>query len=144
MKLDDCYKKGQLKKMAKNPELVENALQMARDDLAASEQTFSNDHYVWATIQAYTSILNMARAILFSDGIRERSHFCAVEYLRTHYREHFGDLIEKMDILRRERHLSLYDSRDHITPGNVNERIQWAKMFLEKTDELLSPRDNID
>ena len=123
--------------MAKNPDLVENALQMARDDLEAAESSFEKDDLVWASVQAYTSILNFARAVLFSEGVRERSHFCTVEYLRANHSSHYGDLIEKMDILRKERHLTMYDSRDHLTLERVNERIQWAKMFQERTEDLL-------
>jgi uncharacterized protein (UPF0332 family) len=88
-------------------------------------------------VQAYTSMLNFARALLFSEGIREKSHFCTVEYLRHNYVTHYGDLIEKLDVLRRERHLTLYDSREHVTAEKVKERINWCREFHEKTKELL-------
>ena len=82
-------------------------------------------------------MLNLARAVLFSDGIREKSHVCTVEYLRKYHSDHYDDLIEKLDILRRERHLTLYDSREHITADKVRDRINWCKEFLKKTKELL-------
>ena len=140
MRLKDCYKKGLLKRVAKNPDIVEKTLEMAKNDLSESEKTHTNGSYVWAAIQAYTSMLNLTRAVLFSDGIKEKNHYCTIEYLRYHYYDHYGDLVDKLDIMRRERHLSLYDSRDHVTFEKVSERIGWCKEFLKKTMELLEQK----
>ncbi len=137
MRLRDCFEKGLLKNVPKNIDIVEKTLGMAVNDLAEAEMSYNQERYVWAMVQVYTSMLNLGRAVLFSDGIKERSHYCTVEYLRRHYSEHYGDLIEKMDVLRRERHLTLYDSREHVSSEMVNERIDWCKEFLEKTKELL-------
>lgn len=123
--------------MSKNKELAKRTMELAISDLAEAETSYSMESYVWATVQAYTSMLNFARAVLFSEGIREKSHFCTVEYLRHNYINHYGDLIEKLDVLRRERHLTLYDSRDHVTGEKVKERIDWCREFYEKTKELL-------
>ena len=141
MKLKDCYEKGLLKRMPRNWDIVEKTLEMAESDLLESESSFKSESYVWSSVQAYTSMLNLARAILFSDGIKEKSHYCTVEYLRYHYYDHYGDLINKLDILRRERHLSLYDSRDHVTTEKVLERIGWCKEFLKMTQELLEKKN---
>jgi len=137
MRLKDCYEKGMLKHIPKNREIIEKTIEMAKSDLEESERTHSNGSYVWSSVQVYTSMLNFARAVLFSDGIKEKRHYCTVEYLRYHYWDHYGDLVDKLDILRRERHLSLYDSRDHITSEKVLERINWCKEFSKKTYVLL-------
>ncbi len=137
MKLDDCFRKRLLLRMSKNRDLVEKTFEMAVNDLSEAETSYKQQSYVWAMVQVYTSMLNLARAVLFSDGIREKSHVCTVEYLRKYHSDHFDDLIEKLDILRRERHLTLYDSREHITADKVRDRINWCKEFLNKTRELL-------
>ncbi len=36
-------------------------------------------------ILAYTSMFHAARAVLFRDGIVERSHVCLIEYLKETY-----------------------------------------------------------
>lgn len=141
MKLKDCYEKGLLKRVPKNQDIVKKTIEMGNSDLSESESSFKSSSYVWASVQAYTSMLNLARAVLFSDGIKEKSHYCTVEYLRYHYYEHYGDLVDKLDTLRRERHLSLYDSRDHVTAEKVSERIGWCKEFLRKTLELLENKN---
>lgn len=137
MRLKDCFRKGLLRRVQKNREIAEKTIQMAENDLSEAESSYAKESYVWAMVQVYTSMLNFSRAILFSDGIREKSHVCTVEYLRVKHRKHYGDLIEKLDVLRRERHLTLYDSREHITARKVKERIGWCKEFQKKTRELL-------
>lgn len=138
MRLRDCFDKRLLLHVSKNRGIIEKTFEMAISDLAEAEVSYSQEGYVWATVQVYTSMLNLARTVLFNDGIREKSHVCTVLYLRRYHSKHYGDLIEKLDILRRERHLTLYDSREHITAEKVKERIKWAKDFLEKTKELLN------
>jgi uncharacterized protein (UPF0332 family) len=138
MRLKDCFEKRLLMRMSKNKELVEKTFEMAVSDLSEAEISYSQESYVWATVQVYTSMLNLARAVLFNDGIREKSHICTVLYFRRYHSKHYGDLIEKLDILRRERHLTLYDSREHINADKVRERVEWAKEFLKKTKELLN------
>ncbi len=137
MRLKDCFEKGLLRRVPKNPDIVRNTMEMAESDLVEAQTTYSSGSHVWAVVQAYTSMLNCARAILFFNGIKEKSHFCTVEYLRANYYRDYGDLIDKLDTLRRERHLSLYDSRDHVTSEKVQERIEWCKDFFEKTKEIL-------
>jgi uncharacterized protein (UPF0332 family) len=137
MRLKECFEKGLLRRVPKNPDIINKTIEMAENDSVEAQNTYSSGSYVWAAVQAYTSMLNCARAILFFDGIKEKSHFCTVEYLRANYSGEYGDLIDKLDILRRERHLSLYDSREHVTSEKVRERIEWCRQFLKKTKELL-------
>ena len=39
--------------------------------------------------------------------------------------------------MRKERHLTLYDSRDHISERMAMERLEWARKFREKALPLL-------
>ncbi len=86
--------------MPKNRDIVEKTFEMAVSDLSEAETSYKQQSYVWAMVQVYTSMLNLARAVLFSDGIREKSHVCTVEYLRKYHSDHYDDLIENLDILR--------------------------------------------
>ena len=138
MRLKDCFEKGFLKRIPKNVDIAEKTFDLAKSDLSEAESSFRSGSLVWSSVQAYTSMLNSARALLFFIGVKEKSHYCTVEYLRKYYYEYYGDLIDKLDTLRRERHLSLYDSREHVTAEKVSERIGWCKEFLKKTEELLS------
>jgi uncharacterized protein (UPF0332 family) len=51
-------------------------LAAAEEDLAEAKDRFNCDRYKYATINAYYSIFHAARALIYSKGYRERSHFC--------------------------------------------------------------------
>jgi len=64
-------------------------------------------------------MLNIVRAILFNEGFVEKSHYCIVEFLRRHYYDELEDHIERMDLMRKERHRILYDSRDSVNESSA-------------------------
>lgn len=143
MSLADCYRKGQLKRIDKDPEIVSRTLKMADQDIEVARRSFENEEYTWASVQVYTSMLNYARALLFNNGIREKSHYCVVEYLRSNWTDELGDLIDKLDVMRRNRHLTMYDSRDHISTADVNKHLHWCEEFSIKIHQLLDQDDRI-
>ena len=140
MSYDECVRKGQLKKIKRDRPLVLKTLQLADEDFEEGRENIGNGKNVWGTIQLYTSMLNYARALLFSDGIRERSHYCTVEYLRTHYSKELGISISSIDRMRRERHISLYDSRENISGEMAKERLAWAGEFRDVIMKVLNSR----
>lgn len=77
-----------------------------------------------------------ARALLFKDGIFEKSHYCVVEYLRHNYLAK-GKLEQKhkhwLDTYRIERHSTFYG----LEKVEVSE--DDAKMALEAAVEFLKP-----
>lgn len=137
---DDCIKKGQLKKIKKDRNLVIQTIRMADEDLAEGEESIQNGKYVWGTVQLYTAMLNYSRALLFMDGIRERSHYCTVEYLKTHYHYLLGISISSLDRMRRERHISLYDTRETISEEMANERLEWANEFRDEIMKIIDSK----
>jgi uncharacterized protein (UPF0332 family) len=48
----------------------------AEEDLAEARDRFVHGKYKYATINAYYAIFHGARALIYSKGYRERSHFC--------------------------------------------------------------------
>ena len=72
----DCLKRGKIIPFQKGSQLVAKELQSARDDLEDAIFGFGHGRYKWSTIQGYYSMYHAARALIFSRGYRERSHFC--------------------------------------------------------------------
>jgi uncharacterized protein (UPF0332 family) len=56
--------------------LANKELLAAEEDLAEARDRFSHGKYKYATINAYYAIFHAARALFYSKGYRERSHFC--------------------------------------------------------------------
>lgn len=58
--------------------LFRKELESAEDDLGDAKRSLLDGRFKWATIQAYYAIFHAARALLYSKGYRERSHYCVV------------------------------------------------------------------
>lgn len=132
MTYEDCLKRGRLRRSRIEGNVVERTLKMAQDDLHSAEGSIERDECAWSLVQSYSSMLNCARAILFHDGYVEKSHYCVVEYLRYHHYDELEDHIERLDLMRKERHQILYDSRDTADISKALARLDWAREFFEE------------
>jgi len=132
MTYEDCLKRGRLRRSRIEGNVVERTLKMADEDLHSSRGSLEREEYAWSLVQSYSSMLNCARALLFHDGYVEKSHYCVVEYLRYHYYDELEDHVERLDLMRKERHQILYDSRDSADKNKANSRLIWAREFFEE------------
>jgi uncharacterized protein (UPF0332 family) len=131
MTYEDCIKKGRLRRKRIEGNVVERTLKMAEEDLIAAKGSLDREEYAWSLVQSYSSMLNCARAILFYEGFIEKSHYCVVQYLRYHHPDEIENHIERLDIMRKERHQVLYDSRDSANRQKAIARVNWAREFSE-------------
>ncbi len=74
----NCLDRKKLYRSEAARALAGREFKSAGDDLAEAEISYSQRRYKWATIQAYYAMFLAARALLYSRGYRERSHFCVV------------------------------------------------------------------
>lgn len=94
-----------------------------------------------AIISAYAAMFHAGRALLFRDGISEKSHYCLILYLEENYAKKGkikSEFITLMDAFREERHGILYSLED-IDSGEseANEAVETAKKLLEAVKKLL-------
>lgn len=73
---EECIRSKKITKLAAAGELVEKELRVAKADLAAGREGLEHERFKWSTIQAYYSMFHAARALLYSEGYREKSHYC--------------------------------------------------------------------
>jgi uncharacterized protein (UPF0332 family) len=80
----ECLKKRKIIPFPRAKDFVKKELATAKDDLIEAKDRLINGRYKYATINSYYSIFHAARALLYSQGYRERSHHClsvAIEFL---------------------------------------------------------------
>jgi uncharacterized protein (UPF0332 family) len=82
--LEDCFAEGKLQTVSPSEEKARASLRAARDNLHEAEEAGKAGLLRAATNSTYVAIFHAARAILFRDGIREKSHFCIEQYLQTY------------------------------------------------------------
>ncbi|MBL7131745.1 MAG: HEPN domain-containing protein [Candidatus Omnitrophica bacterium] len=78
----ECLDKGKLRKFSAAKGLVFKELKSSKADLKAAVESCDNKNYKWSTIQAYYSMFHAGRALIYSKGYRERSHYCLIVALK--------------------------------------------------------------
>jgi uncharacterized protein (UPF0332 family) len=77
-----CLERGKIKKFSPGPRLATKEIRLANEDRQAAIKSMSEGNMRWSIIQAYYSMFHSARALLYSRGFRERSHYCLIEAVR--------------------------------------------------------------
>jgi len=80
---DECLKKGKIRSFSRGKSLSSTEFDAAISDFNRAKKTYKDGDYKWATIQIYYSMFHSARALLYSRNLREHSHFCLLEAIRT-------------------------------------------------------------
>lgn len=133
-----CLEKKNLVKVDIDKELIKKEIVAAESDLKDSKDVFDIGKYKLSTITAYYSMFHAARALLYSEGYREKSHFC----LRTAIKNIFVDknllepsFLDDYDIAKDLRENADYKS--DFSEESAKQLVSKAKKFLEKSKILL-------
>jgi len=81
MKLDECFQKGLLKRISPDMVNADRSIKLSIENIEDAVENFSIHRYRVVVILSYTAMFHAARAILFRDGIKERSHECIPVYI---------------------------------------------------------------
>ena len=117
-------------------DLILKEMREAEADLIEAKDSLERSKFKWATIQGYYSMFHAARALVYSKGFREKSHYALLVALRNLLVREIGTKsikdFEDAMTLREEADYGLTFSED----GAV-ETIEAAEAFLKKAKEVL-------
>jgi uncharacterized protein (UPF0332 family) len=85
-----------------------------------------------------------ARALLFRDGWREKSHYCIARYLEEFYVKSGkldGTWVELLDRMRELRHEDQYDIVYEPRADEAEEALKLAEEFLKVMKSLVGEKD---
>ena len=139
MNVEECLDKGLLVKIKPDLEKAVSSIKMAQRKLGLADKEFKHEIHENALISAYTSMFHSARALLFKDGFKERSHYAVWVYLNEKYRDklekkHVGEL----NALRLQRHELMYAlEAEEVKEENAKEAIKMAREFLEAVSKII-------
>ncbi len=139
MRADDCFKKRLLRRTKPDPLKVTKALEMAGLKKERALELFENDFFEESIVASYTCMFQAARALLFHDGVIEKSHACVISYLREHYSSKIGqNMINWLDTYRLERHESFYGlEKSTIDEDEAKDALEKSEKFLESVKLIL-------
>jgi len=141
MNLRDCFRKRLLRRVRPDVARSTRSLEVASTKLKEAERALKNELFDATIVLSYTAMFHAARALLFRDGIVEKSHVCLIEYLRTEYarKARFrAALVNSLDSLRIDRHETIYGLETKSGAKEAEYAVRKAKEFLEGTEQALA------
>lgn len=131
MKVIDCYKEGLLRKTKPSKQYAVKSLETSLKYIQNAKDNLEMNNNNLVIFCSYTAMLHCARALLFKDGVKERSHLCIVSYIREKYHD-LRSLSNQLDAYRRNRHNTLYALDFLISDYEAVQAIKDAEEFYKK------------
>lgn len=116
--------------------LILKEIEGAISDLEEAKDSLSRKKFKWAIIQGYYSMFHAARALVYSKGFREKSHYALLVALR----ELFKNQLESELIENFEEAMSLREEADYglvFSEEGATSIVNNAGKFLNKVKEIL-------
>ena len=117
---------------------IKAEVKSAKEDLKDAKDLFKRRRFKFATVAGYYSLFHSARALLYSRGYREKSHYC----LRTAIEELFvkQGLIEPEELDFFDDAVGLREAADYegvYSKDGAQRAIKGAKKFLSSALKIL-------
>lgn len=143
MRIGECFKKRLLRQDKPDMLKATKAIEMANLKIKRAGELFKKQFYEEVITTSYTAMFHAARALLFKDGIIERSHACVISYLSKEYSQSLGvDRISWIDTYRLERHESFYGLlSSEIDENEAHDALNKAEMFLESVEDIIRKKE---
>jgi len=138
--LDDLFEQSLLKRTARSNELAKKSLKQAEFFLGEARDLVRLGKVRMAVIALYNAMFHCTRALLFKDGVKEKSHYAVARYLEFVYID--KGLIDKkfllvLDMLRDYRHESQYSLATVDIEMDWEEYMESCKQFIEIVNGLI-------
>ncbi len=112
-----CLENKKIIPFERGKELIKKELSIGESDLLDAKAGFEEKRYKWSTIQAYYAMFHATRALVYSKGYREKSHYCLSVALRALFIE--------------EGKLDAQAGRDFLNAMNLREAADYEAEFSE-------------
>ncbi len=130
---------GLIRKIPPSRDKAKESIRTAESWLKEAKNNLSSNALRSCIISSYLAMFHSARAILFADGFREKSHFAVARYLEDRYKNN-GKLEEKwialLDHFRETRHDDQYSTTFLVSEDDAESSLESAREFVERMKEL--------
>jgi uncharacterized protein (UPF0332 family) len=140
LRFKNCVEKGLLRKIPASEDNAIRSINKAESWLKEAEKSFQGEAYDSSVLSSYLAMFHSARAILFIDGYREKSHACVARYLEEQYvnkKKLEKKWVELLDHHREIRHNDQYDLSFYSSDEEAKEALESAGQFLQRMRHLI-------
>jgi len=139
---EQCLENKKIVPFARGKNLVKKELLIAQSDLSDAKAGFENQRYKWSTIQAYYAMFHATRALIYSRGYREKSHYCLAIALRALFVDE--GLMEAKSVHDFLNAMNLREAADYeaeFSQSGAKAVIASAERFIEKAVAILNVKE---
>ena len=137
----DCFKFRLLRKINPDIEKTNKSLEIAKAKLNGSKDILKIDKellYRHAIVDSYTAMFHSTKALLYRDGIQEKSHFAVYIYLKENYGQKMPlNILNLLNIYRVERHEALYGLEYKPSKDEAKQAINDAETFIMEIEKVI-------
>jgi len=139
MDIEECFEKGLLKKETPDIEKSKKSVEMAKYKLERARRLFELKVFEETLVNAYSAMFHAGRALLFKDGVREKSHYGLFVYIKEKYSDKMErKFINELNALRLERHEISYGlEKSEVEEVEAESVIKVSKDFISAVEKLL-------
>jgi len=135
---EQCLENKKIIPFERGKDLVRKEFLAGESDLLDAKAGFQEKRYKWSTIQAYYAMFHAARALVYSRGYREKSHYCLSVALRALFVEEGKlDAQSGRDFLNAMNLRAAADYEVEFSEAGATAVISAAEKFITKAKGLL-------
>ncbi len=136
--IEDCFKFRLLRKIKPDKEKTKRSLEIAKQRLKNVGQAIRLKIFEYAILESYMAMFHASRALLYKDGIQEKSHYAIFIYLREKYSDKIpSHIINFLNIHRTERHEAMYGLEYKPEKEDALTALEDAKIFVKEIEKNL-------
>ncbi len=144
MTLEECFASKKLRRIRPDQLKARKSLEAAAAKLERAKALLKDGHNDAALLYAYSSMFGAGRALLYKDGVQEKSHYCLSKYLEEKYAKSGKidpETITLLNAFREERHAIMYGFEEvKVVEEEAREAVSAAEKFIKKAEELVAPK----
>ena len=137
--MQDCFEKGLLKKETADIEKSKKSINTAKYKLNLAKRLFELKIFEETITNSYSAMFHAARALLFMDGIKEKSHYALFLYIKEKYSDKLERrFINELNTLRLESHEINYGlEKSEIKEDDAGDVTKIANDFISAVEKII-------
>ena len=137
MNIKELIEQRLLRKIPPDPDKVKKSIEIAETFLNDANDLNKQKKHRLTILAAYTAMFHAARAILYRDGIQEKSHYAIYVYLKEKYEHELEDSLFELNAAREQRHQGTYGLDYEFDKSDAEHIVSEAKKFILKAKRIL-------
>ncbi len=138
--IEKLIREEQLKKDKSDIRKAKRSVETAEFFIEKAKKLFDLKIFDLSLVESYSAMFHSARALLFRDGFKERTHYAVYAYIKNKYKDNIPfKFINELNSLRLERHEFFYniEKRNEIEEVEAESALQVAGEFIKVAKNLL-------